>query len=86
MDGIISRVLRQRKPPETQVVWGIRVPLTVKNQWSLFGAYLRVPMSLLVPYVLNEWVETNKEILAEPASRDVLAAKIMNSQRPMKRR
>ena len=71
--SIIDRFMRrnkQRQYLEMRIVWGIWAPRWLQLTYKSLAANLRVPISILVCYVLRQWLSQNyKALIDDEASR-----------------
>ena len=76
--NILDRLIKHRKPVQT-IIWGIRVPKNIKEQWQLLAAIMRIPANRLVMYVLADWVRQNEGVLRDNQAREQLGERINRS-------
>ena len=64
-----------------QIVWGIRVQTIVKRNWMLLARVINVPVSRLVAFVLQDWMEKNGALLKEKEGRYRLSQMIFRKDK-----
>ena len=81
---MLNSLLRRKNPLNKRIVWGIWAPRSLQLAYKALAAQLRVPMSVLVGHVLDQWLAQNGEVLVkDPEARqkygDDLAKRYLTS-------
>jgi hypothetical protein len=63
-----------KKKKSKTVIWGIRVPMAVRNRWKIIAELMGIPSNRLVHFILNEWANNNQNLLLDEQLRARLAS------------
>ena len=72
----IPNKLIGRKTKHKSIIWGIRVPKSVKERWSSLSGLMQILTNRLVMFVLQDWIQQNSELLMDSEARNELASRI----------
>ena len=67
------------KKKTKSIVWGIRVPLHVRNRWITMSTLMRVPCNRLILFIMKDWAKRNASTLLNDRGRDRLANRIVRA-------
>jgi len=66
---LLRRKLTTRNRLNERIIWGIWAPRGLQLAYKLAASQLRVPMSVLVPHILRQWLAENHEMLEDEQKR-----------------
>jgi hypothetical protein len=69
--SIIDRFMKRKKQRQyldQRIIWGIWAPRRLQLAYKMVASELRVPMSVLVGYILRLWLSENYETLRDDES------------------
>ena len=71
LDRLIGRITKHKS-----IIWGIRVPKSVKERWLSLSGLMQIPTNRLIMYILQDWIQQNSELLLDREARNELACRI----------
>ena len=70
------RFLRNSSKSNSNIVWGIRAPESVRIRWTKLSEILGVPCNRLILFIITDWLIRNSDNLFEEEWRVELANNI----------
>ncbi|MFC1942262.1 hypothetical protein ACFLWU_03485 [Chloroflexota bacterium] len=65
-----------KKKKAESIIWGLRVPLVVRDRWQTIAGIMGVPTNRLVNFILTDWARKNQNTLLDETLRARLTSRI----------
>ena len=76
--NIFERLIRL-KTRNKSIIWGIRVPKSVKERWLMLAGLMGIPTNRLIMFILQDWTQRNSELLLDGEARNKLVGRIADA-------